>query len=316
VAPGVTTAELNRAAEEVIQAAGAVSAFKGYHPYASPYPFPAATCVSVNEEVVHGIPSKRRLAEGDVVSVDIGVRLHNYHGDAARTFPVGRVAPEVSRLLEVGREAMGSPVEFEFAVNLKQKEFNILQMRPMISWTQAKRLNIDPDDQTRTICYSPRALGHGHITGIYDIIYTKPDAFDSLKTAEIAREIGRLNEQLRKEGKHYMLIGPGRWGSADPNLGIPVAWDDISESKLIIETTLPDFVVDPSYGTHFLHNVISMEIGYLTVRHDIREGRIDWDWLASCEAVEETKYIRHLRMPAALDIRIDGRQGRGAALRA
>jgi len=218
-------------------------------------------------------------------------------------------------LFEFGTEAMGSPVEFEFAVNLKAKEFNILQMRPMISWTQAKRLNIDPDDTARTICYSPRALGHGHITGVYDIIYTKPEAFDSLKTRAIAAEIGHLNEKLRKQGRGCMLIGPGRWGSADPNLGIPVAWDDISEAKLIVETTLPDFVVEPSYGTHFLHNVISLEIGYLTVRHDTKEGRIDWDWLASCEAIEETGFVRHIRLPAALDIRIDGKQGRGAVLR-
>lgn len=106
VAPGVTTLELDREAEAVIREAGATAAFKGYHPPQSPYPFPAATCVSVNEEVVHGIPSERKLQEGDVVSVDIGVKLKNYFGDAARTFPVGRISDETARLLEAGRSAL------------------------------------------------------------------------------------------------------------------------------------------------------------------------------------------------------------------
>lgn len=106
VAPGVTTAELDRAAAEVIRKAGAESAFQGYHPPQSPYPFPSATCISVNEEVVHGIPSARRIAEGDVVSVDIGVKYRNYFGDAARTFPAGKLDPRTRRLLEVGRGAL------------------------------------------------------------------------------------------------------------------------------------------------------------------------------------------------------------------
>jgi methionyl aminopeptidase len=106
VAPGVTTLELDRAAEEVIRDAGAISAFKGYYPPQSPYPFPAVTCISVNEEVVHGIPSSRRLVEGDLVSVDVGVKFKNYHGDAARTFPVGGLRPEVERQVGVCREAL------------------------------------------------------------------------------------------------------------------------------------------------------------------------------------------------------------------
>ncbi|MHC5079726.1 MAG: type I methionyl aminopeptidase [Planctomycetota bacterium] len=111
VAPGVTTQELDWTAEEVIRKAGARAAFKGYLPAQAPYPFPAATCISVNEEVVHGIPSSRKLKEGDVVSVDIGVRLRNYYGDAARTFPVGRLAPEVERQLQVGRGALDLVIE-------------------------------------------------------------------------------------------------------------------------------------------------------------------------------------------------------------
>ncbi len=131
----------------------------------------------------------------------------------------------------------------------------------------------------------------------------------------IAREIGEINARLEAEGRGYMLVGPGRWGSADPSLGIPVGWGDISAAKLIVETTLEGFVVEPSYGTHFLHNVIALGIGYFSVRHDTGEGRIDWEWLAAQAPYHESGHLRHLRMQAPLDIRIDGRSGRGAVLK-
>ncbi|MBI4248399.1 MAG: histidine kinase, partial [Elusimicrobia bacterium] len=208
--------------------------------------------------------------------------------------------------LEVGEQAVGCPVEIEFAVDIYRNEFNILQIRPMVSWGQSKEVKLDPAEQERAVCYSHKALGHGQFAGISDIVYVVPERFDVAKTRLIAREIGQINERLKKEGRGCMLIGPGRWGSADSSLGIPVNWREISAARLIVETTLENFDVEPSFGTHFLHNVVALGIGYLTVRHMDEEGKIDWDWLGRQKAFEETSFLRHIRLDKPLDVRIDG----------
>ncbi|MBI5239425.1 MAG: histidine kinase [Elusimicrobia bacterium] len=228
--------------------------------------------------------------------------------------------PEVLRTItQVGREAMGSHVELEFAANLDPdadglREFAILQLRPMISRWSSQKVRMDGLPSERVLCESPRALGNGYVPGIADVVYVKPDRFDPARTREIAAEIGRVNESLKRGGRQYLLIGPGRWGSADPWLGIPVRWNQISESRVIVETTLEGFVIDPSYGTHFFHNVTSLGLGYLTVHGAHGGGALRWDWLASQPAEGETELLRHVRLAEPLDIRIDGSTGRGVIL--
>jgi hypothetical protein len=219
-------------------------------------------------------------------------------------------------LCGIGVEALGSHVEIEFAVNAPKTpgapfEFSILQMRPMISRQANQRVTFDGMENARLLCESARTLGNGLTNTIADIIYVKPENFSPSQTPAIAAEIGEINEELRRAGRQYLMIGPGRWGSSDHFLGIPVKWSQISASRVIVETTLENFVVEPSYGTHFFHNVASLGIGYFTVNHLKHEGVIDWNWLAAQKPVKETEHLRHVRLEKPLDIRIDGSTGRG-----
>ncbi len=228
--------------------------------------------------------------------------------------------PEVLNLItRMGREAMGSHVEIEFAVNIDRgedglQEFAILQMRPMISRWSTQKVRLDGSPGQSVLCESPRTLGNGYVANVTDVVYVKPERFDPARTVEIAGEIGRINESLKREGRQCLLIGPGRWGSADPWLGIPVRWNQISESRVIVETTLQDFVIDPSFGTHFFHNVTSLGLGYFTVHGQHGGGTLRWDWLDDQPAFAETELLRHVRLVKPLDIRIDGSTGCGVIL--
>jgi len=231
-------------------------------------------------------------------------------------FPLPEVLNFITRM---GREAMGSHVEIEFAANLDRdedglQEFAILQMRPMISRWSTQKVRLDGSPGQSLLCESPRTLGNGYVQNLMDVVYVKPECFEPARTVEIAGEIGRINEALKREGRQYLLIGPGRWGSADPWLGIPVRWNQISESRVIVETTLQDFVIDPSFGTHFFHNVTSLGLGYFTVHGAHGGGTLRWDWLDAQPAVAETERLRHVRLATPLDIRIDGSTGRGVIL--
>ncbi|MDD5629521.1 MAG: PEP/pyruvate-binding domain-containing protein, partial [Elusimicrobia bacterium] len=232
-------------------------------------------------------------------------------------FPLAEVLGHIARL---GMETMGSHVEMEFAADLADgesgpSEFAILQMRPMISRWSAQKVRLEGLGGERLLCDSPRALGNGHIRGVTDVVYVKPGCFDPARTPEMAVQIGEINEALKRAGRHCLLIGPGRWGSGDPWLGIPVRWNQISQSRVIVETTLQDFASDPSYGTHFFHNVTSLGLGYFTVHGAHGGGNLRWDWLDAQPAVSETELLRHVRLERPLDIRIDGSSGRGVILR-
>jgi hypothetical protein len=227
-------------------------------------------------------------------------------------FPLAEVLRFV---MDVGREGMGCHVEMEFAADLAAREFHILQMRPMTSLDNARQVETEGFAASDLLCRSPRSLGHGNIEGVRDVVYVRPGAFQPALTRAIAAEVGRFNSELRSEGLSYVLLGPGRWGSADPWLGIPVMWGQISAARLIVETALPDFQVDPSYGTHFLHNVTSLGIGYLTIHPAAAEGFIDWAWLDAQKARAESEHVRHVRLDSPLDIRIDGRSGRGVVVK-
>ena len=221
----------------------------------------------------------------------------------------------LASLAKLGRDAMGTNIEMEFAATFdpesRRTEFAILQMRPMVSRSLVKKVNFRDLNKANIVCSSDSTLGNGYITDIADLIYVKPETFTNLKTHDIAAEIGELNQKLKLESRFCMIIGPGRWGSSDPFLGIPVKWNHISHSKVIIEAAYGSFSSDPSYGTHFFHNLTSLGIGYLTVNTAKEEGFIDWNWLKNQTVLTDLKYVRHIRLEKPLDIRIDGSTGKG-----
>ena len=151
-------------------------------------------------------------------------------------------------------------------------------------------------------------MGNGRVKDIQDVIYAIPEKFDKLKTEEIANEIGRLNAKMIKEKRKYILMGPGRWGTRDKFIGIPVAWPQISNAKVIVEMSLEDFPLDASLGSHFFHNVISMNVGYFSVNHKSLVDFISWDILSAQKVIEETKYFKHVRFNSNLVIQMDGKK--------
>jgi hypothetical protein len=219
--------------------------------------------------------------------------------------------PEILRkILKYGQEEMARPVEIEFAVNLnadKTAEFYLLQIRPMVDNTMQLDEDITLIPDSDCLVRSHNAIGHGIISDVYDVVYVKTKNFSAADTQQIADEIEHINRTFLDEGdKHYLLIGPGRWGSSDPWLGIPVKWPHISAAKVIVEAGLPNFHVDPSQGTHFFQNLTSFGVGYLTVNDFIGDGIYRQDYFDSLPAVAETTHVRHVRVPNPLTIKIDG----------
>jgi len=170
------------------------------------------------------------------------------------------------------------------------------------------------DEEIRgAVCYSTSALGNGSSKDIADIVYVNPDTFDPARTIEIATEIGRINKQLVQQKRKYLLIGPGRWGSADRWLGIPVTWHEIYGVGAIIETTIENLKADPSQGSHFFHNITSLGIGYLTTASADGDF-IDWQWLRSLPTEAETPYLNHARLENPLTLKIDGKKSRAVII--
>ncbi|UCF90751.1 MAG: phosphoenolpyruvate synthase PpsA [Desulfobacterales bacterium] len=231
------------------------------------------------------------------------------------TFPLAGILTEI---LEIGRKGMGCPVEIEFAVNLPAQDrarpsFDLLQIRPMAVSQQNIEVEIKEEEIKRAFCYSTMALGNGRYDGIADIIFVNPDTFNPARTAAIAAEIGQINRQLMQHNRKYLLIGPGRWGSADRWLGIPVRWNDISGVGAIIETTTENLKADPSQGSHFFHNITSLGISYLTTSAGGNDF-IDWKWLQSLPAAQETTYLKHVRLENPLTLIINGKKSQAVVL--
>ena len=225
------------------------------------------------------------------------------------TFPLAEI---VRTLLDISAREMKCSVEIEFAADLDSGSFVVLQVRPISSDSLHAEVDWNGIDCSGAIVHSESALGTGWAEGIRDVVYLKQDSFDKMKTAEMASELRRINSSMRAEGRQYVLIGYGRWGSSIPTLGVPVAWSDISEAKAIVECSLPDFRVDPSQGTHFFQNLTSLGAGYLNVDPYSREGdSLDLSALDALPAQEETKWLRHVRVDTPLIVCIDGRTGRG-----
>ena len=234
-----------------------------------------------------------------------------------RVFPL----PEILELLlEMGAWGMGSPVEIEFAANLstergKNREFGILQMRPLVINDEKEELNIDSHKESQLICKSENVLGNGRIQNIHDVVYVDINQFDRSKTREVAREIGELNSKLINQNKRYILIGVGRWGTLDPWLGIPVTWEQISGANAIVESNFKDFNVAPSQGSHFFQNLTSFKVGYFTVNNHLEQGFIDWSWLEEQPNVEMRDYTRHVTFGKPITIKIDGQKNVGIILK-
>jgi CheY-like chemotaxis protein len=225
-------------------------------------------------------------------------------------FPLARVLEVV---LEFIKGAMGTPVEIEFAVDLApagngRPNFYILQIKPLLGDLEEYNLNLSEVDRDQLVLYSDRAMGNGRIDGLRDVIFVDPERFDKARTVEMTRELEELNNRLKRENRHYILIGPGRWGSRDPWLGIPVNWNHISNVKVIVEAELPDFKVDPSLGSHFFHNVTSMNIGYFDIPCNSGTNFIDWDWLRSHQPANKSEHFLHLSFEEPLVAKMDGRK--------
>lgn len=240
-----------------------------------------------------------------------GARLVTFaHVLKSDLFPLAKI---LRKLLDIGREGMACPVEIEFAVdmNTQPMEFGFLQIRPALSAETGDTGGTIDTPSENAICFSPEALGNGVIDDVCDVVFVAPDDFDAGVTREIAQEIGKVNEKIRRQGRSCVLIGPGRWGSADRWLGIPVTWDQISTARAIVETALEKLMVAPSQGTHFFQNLTSLGVGYFTVDPNVRKGFIDWDWLAAATPAHKERRVTHLVLDDPVIVKIDGRQQRG-----
>ena len=223
------------------------------------------------------------------------------------------LADTIRFLLRLFREAMGSPVEMEYAVDLRPGDeglptFYLLQIKPLIRHEEELEIDLGEIHSAETLLYAQKGMGNGKIEGIRDVIYVPADNFNKLKTREIADEISRFNRKMDIAGKDYVLIGPGRWGSQDPFTGIPVSWAQISRARIIIEIGLPDFPLDGSLGSHFFHNVTSMNVGYFSVPHQANDALINLEMLENQTLVEELSYTRHVQFKQELKILMDGRK--------
>lgn len=223
------------------------------------------------------------------------------------------LAKTIEKILDVVKEAMGSPVEIEYAVDLNKDDqnkasFYLLQIKPMIGHASDYHIDMNRLKKDEILIYANKAMGNGHIKDVYDVIFVDKLVFDKSKTLEMVDEIEILNRKMIEQNKQYILIGPGRWGTRDPWIGIPVKWPHISNARVIIETSLDDFPLDGSSGSHFFHNVTSMNVGYISVQHAQSSSFINWDKLYEQEVVEETKFFKHIRFAKHLNIRMDGKQ--------
>lgn len=228
-------------------------------------------------------------------------------------FPLSKI---LEQILDIGEKALGMPVEIEFAVNLTKDEkekiyptFYVLQIRPLTINTENITIDIDNLNIDDMVLYTENGMGNGIIDSVYDVIFVDPDKWDRTKTVKMHDEISELNKRMRAESRNYILIGPGRWGSRDRFLGIPVKWMDINMAKIIVETGSENFAVDSSQGSHFFHNLVSMDVGYFSISHHSDNDFLDWDWLKLQKVIEKTDHFLHIQVDHPLVIKMDGYKG-------
>jgi len=230
-------------------------------------------------------------------------------------FPLTKI---INYLMKLGEKALGCPVEIEFAVNLENNqndEFSLLQIKPMLIGKKGSNVSISKyKNDNLLFSYSNQVLGNGEIDRIKHIMYVDPLKFKREATQEISSEIKSLNKKLGPN-KPYLLMGPGRWGTADSWLGIPVNWDDITNAKVIIEVGLDELNPDPSFGSHFFQNLTSLRIGYFTISKKFHKKYIDWDWLKTLKTYKKTNYVKVVKLHNPLYIKLDGIEGEGVILK-
>lgn len=223
------------------------------------------------------------------------------------------LAKTINVILDVVKEALGSPVEIEYSVDLTRDKnglasFYLLQIKPLVCNEEDYHVDLDKIDKNQLVLYSEKTMGNGKIENIKDVIYVMPNKFDNTKTLEMTSEIERLNQKMQEAGKKYILIGPGRWGTRDKFIGIPVAWPQISNAKIIVEMSLDDFALDASLGSHFFHNVTSMNVGYFSVNHKSIKDTISWEIIEKQKVIEQTSFFKHIEFNQPLSVKMDGRK--------
>ncbi|MBW6516514.1 MAG: hypothetical protein K0B81_07880 [Candidatus Cloacimonetes bacterium] len=243
-----------------------------------------------------------------------GIRVLTFPGILKYNhFPLAEI---LQQILEIGEIALGTPVEIEFAVNLDNNPskgifptFYILQIRPLSIAIESYNIDTSKIDKSKLFLYTEKGMGNGIIDNIYDVVFLDHSKFDKTQTVKMQEEIEQLNNEMRKEDREYVLIGPGRWGSRDRFLGIPVRWAQINKAKVIVETGLEDFLIEASQGTHFFHNIVAMQVGYFTIPFVSSTDFIDWEWLKDQKEITRTDFFIHVRTNRPLIIKMDGKKG-------
>lgn len=230
------------------------------------------------------------------------------------------LASTLDYLLGIGQKEMGRPVEIEFAVNIDQADpkratFYLLQIRPIVDNKEVMDEDLSLVRNEDTLLSSTSVLGHGVVGDVYDVVYVKTGSFNSSNTQAIAYEIERINRGFTDREQGYVLVGPGRWGSSDPWLGVPVKWPHISNARVIVECGLENYRVDPSQGTHFFQNLTSFGVGYFTINPFKGDGWFDEAFLNAQPAVEETDFLRHVRFERPIVIKMDGKRSLGVVMK-
>lgn len=232
-------------------------------------------------------------------------------------FPLAQI---LQLVLKCSQQEMRRPIEIEFAANLSREKdrtgtFYLLQIRPIVDSKEVLDEDLTTISDDDVILRSVNSLGHGIMNEIHDIIYVKTDGYSASNNPAIAREIEKINQRFLNEGKNYVLVGPGRWGSSDSWLGIPVKWPHISAARVIVEAGLTNYRVDPSQGTHFFQNLTSFGVGYFTINAFINDGVYDQEYLNQLPAVEETKFLRHVQFKQPIVVKMDGKRKLGVVLK-
>ncbi|WP_321481006.1 PEP/pyruvate-binding domain-containing protein [uncultured Bacteroides sp.] len=231
-------------------------------------------------------------------------------------FPLSQI---LQLVLRYGQQEMRRPIEIEFAVTIDHEHksglFYLLQIRPIVDGKEVIDEDLSAIQDENVILRSDNSLGNGVIDDVYDVIYVKTENYSASNNQSIAYELEKLNKEFLSEGKNYVLVGPGRWGSSDSWLGIPVKWPHISAARVIVEAGLTNYRIDPSQGTHFFQNLTSFGVGYLTVNAYINQGVYDVVYLDAMPAVHETTYLRHVHFDKPMLIKMDGRKKQGVILK-
>jgi len=232
-------------------------------------------------------------------------------------FPLAGI---IQNALAIGQAEMNNPVEIEFAANLNPapgnpRVFALLQIRPIVSANDGLPEDIGKIPTEQVLITSNSSLGNGVVSDIHDFVYVRPGNFNAAMNGELALQVEKLNDEFLASGRNYILVGPGRWGSSDPWLGIPVKWPQISAARVIVESGLANYRIDPSQGTHFFQNLTSFGVGYFTINPYLKDGFYDIDWLDNQPAVFENDLIRHVRTNAPMIIKMDGKKSQGVIMK-